>query len=94
MEYERENGHAEGIATFRCSDGRKWQFRGQRARILSMLANSSGGVSQRDCLPWCIRLGAAIHAMRNSGLDISTRYEGQHREARYRLLTAGELQAK
>ncbi|MFC4290877.1 hypothetical protein ACFOWX_00410 [Sphingorhabdus arenilitoris] len=81
----------QGIATFRCPDGRKWRFRGQRARILSMLANSSGGVSQRYCLPWCIRLGATIHVMREAGLDIETSREGATREARYRLLTAGRL---
>lgn len=73
---------------YRDSDGRKWHFRGKRARVLDMLVASQRGITQWDCLPWHTRLGASIHAMRRDGLTISTELEGPYRHARYRLAIA------
>lgn len=74
-------------AAYRDSEGRKWHYRGKRARVLDMLVASPGGITQWDCLPWHTRLGASIHAMREDGLAISTELEGEYRHARYRLAT-------
>ncbi len=74
-------------AAYRDSEGRKWGYRGKRARVLDMLVASPGGITQWDCLPWHTRLGASIHAMREDGLEISTELEGEYRHARYRLAT-------
>ncbi|MCB2052511.1 MAG: hypothetical protein KDE63_13895 [Novosphingobium sp.] len=46
------------------------EYRGKRARVLTMYATSREGVTQWDCLPWHTRLGGTIHAMRRDGLDI------------------------
>lgn len=80
----RENGRR---AAYRDSGGRKWRYKGKRARVLDMLVAMPGGITQWDCLPWHTRLGASIHAMREDGLAISTELEGEYRHARYRLAT-------
>lgn len=80
-----------GQAAFRASEGRTWRFRGKRARVVTMLATMSQGVTQWDCLPWHTRLGGTIHALRRDGLEISTELEGDYRHARYRLCTRGCL---
>jgi hypothetical protein len=72
---------------YRDSEGRKWGYRGKRARVLDMLVASPGGITQWDTLPWHTRLGASIHAMREDGLAITTELEGPYRHARYRLAT-------
>lgn len=71
--------------TCRDTVGRKWAYRGKRARVVEMLATMPGGVTQWDTLPWHTRLGGTIHALRRDGLDISTELEGRDRHARYRL---------
>ena len=78
-------------AVFGDSAGRKWAYRGKRARVLVMLANTSSGVTQWDTLPWHTRLGGTIHALREDGLVISTEIEGEDRHARYRLTTPGTI---
>lgn len=88
--YAERVGERHAIA-FQASDGRLWRFTGARARVLAMLIHSPGGMTQRDCLKWTIRLGGAIHAMRAAGLAIVTVREGRHRAARYRLVTAGAV---
>ena len=73
------------------STGRKWAYRGKRARVLAMLATGRNGVTQWDTLPWHTRLGGTIHAMRKDGLTIETVREGEYRHARYWLRTPGQL---
>lgn len=75
-------------AAYQDSEGRKWRYRGKRARVLDMLVASPGGITPWDCLPWHTRLGASIHAMRKDGLSISTEIEGPYGHARYRLAVA------
>jgi len=72
---------------YRDSEGRKWHYKGKRARVLEMLVASPDGITQWDCLPWHTRLGSSIHAMREDGLAISTELGGEYRHARYRLAT-------
>ena len=67
------------------SAGRKWAYRGKRARVVELLATMPDGVTQWDTLPWHTRLGGTIHALRRDGLEISTELEGPCRHARYRL---------
>ena len=76
---------------FSDSAGRKWAYRGKRARVLVMLATTSGGVTQWDTLPWHTRLGGTIHVLREDGLSIETVREGEFRHARYWLRTPGTL---
>lgn len=71
--------------------GRKWAYRGKRARVMVMLATSGTGLTQWDTLPWHTRLGGTIHALRRDGLVIDTEREGDYRHARYRLRTPGRL---
>ena len=78
-------------AVFSDSAGRKWAYKGKRARVLVMLTSTSSGVTQWDTLPWHTRLGGTIHALREHGLVISTEIEGDDRHARYRLTTPGTI---
>lgn len=85
-------GGAKGAKTaYRASTGFIWAFRGKIGRVLQMLATQSQGLTQWDCLPWHTRLGSSIHALREAGLDIETRREGEFRHARYFLRTPGCL---
>lgn len=74
-------------ATFCDSAGRKWAYRGKRARVLGSLAMTPAGSS----LPWHTRLGGAIHATLRDGLAIDAEREGEYRYARYRLRAPGSL---
>lgn len=80
-----------GCVGFRADSGAIWRYRGKRGRVLAMLANRPGGVTQHDTLPWHTRLGGTIHALRRDGLQITTEIVGRYRHARYRLATAGSL---
>lgn len=85
-------GRAKGAKTaYRASTGFVWAFRGKIGRVLQMLATQGQGLTQWDCLPWHTRLGSSIHALREAGLDIETRREGEFRHARYFLRTPGSL---
>lgn len=77
--------------TFRASTGFIWAFKGKIGRVLQMLATNPDGLTQWDCLPWHTRLGSSIHALRQAGLEIETRREGDWRHARYFLRTPGSL---
>jgi len=77
--------------TFRASEGRIWDYRGKRARVLVMLATSADGVTQWDTYPWHTRLAASVKVMKDDGIEIETTLEGPYRHARYRLLTPGTL---
>jgi len=77
--------------TYRASTGFNWAFRGKIGRVLQMLATDPDGLTQWDCWPWHTRLGASIHALRQAGLEIETRREGDWRHARYFLRTPGSL---
>lgn len=79
------------FVAYRSADGATWSYRGKRGRVLAMLANMRGGVTQWDTLPWHTRLGGTIHALRQDGLNISTEIIGRYRHARYRLATPGSL---
>lgn len=79
------------VIAFRSTTGRIWHFKGARAHVLTAMVNSPKGISQRDCMTWTIRLGAIVHALRAIGLDIATELEGPNREARYRLITDGQI---
>ncbi len=82
--------HCQPQVTFTGLEGRKWCYRGKRARVLILLFQCES-VTQWDTLPWHTRLGGTIHAMRCDGLDIETEIEGEFRHARYRLRTKGSL---
>jgi len=88
---QRGRGADTPKATFCSPDGRKWAYRGKRAQVLAMLAETRDGITQWDTLPWHTRLGGTVHAMRCDGLEISTELEGEFRHARYRLHTRGRL---
>ena len=79
------SGRDLAVVTCRDSAGRKWAYRGKRARVVEMLATMPDGLTQWDALPWHTRLGGTIHALRQDGLEISTELEGPDRHARYRL---------
>lgn len=76
---------------FRASTGFICAFKGKIGRVLQMLATNPDGLTQWDCLPWHTRLGSSIHALRQAGLEIETRREGDWRHARYFLRTPGSL---
>lgn len=83
--------HDSFVVVFDAVAGRRWLWRGKRAKVVHMLANYPDGVTQHDTLPWHTRLGGTIHALRQDGLEISTELEGEYRHARYRLITPGTV---
>lgn len=76
--------------TFRATSGLEWRYKGKRARVVAMLAETDS-VTQWDTLPWHTRLGGTIHALRRDGLVIDTELVGEYRHARYRLRTPGTV---
>jgi hypothetical protein len=76
---------------FRSANGQHWCFHGKIGRVLHMLATLPQGITQWDTLPWHTRLGASVHALREAGLSIDTKREGECRHARYILRTLGYL---
>lgn len=76
--------------TYRATNGLEWRYKGKRARVVAMLAETDS-VTQWDTLPWHTRLGGTIHALRRDGLAIDTEREGEFRHARYRLRTPGTV---
>jgi hypothetical protein len=76
--------------TYRAANGLEWRYKGKRARVVAMLAETDS-VTQWDTLPWHTRLGGTIHALRRDGLAIDTELVGEYRHARYRLRTPGTV---